>query len=796
MKASLGWLREFLPDADLDAARAADVLTAQGLEVEGIEPRGRELGGVIVAEVLGRRPHPNAEKLTLVRVRAGSREEEVVCGAPNVPEPGGKVCWAAPGAVLPGGRTIEAREVRGVLSPGMLCSEPELGVGDQGDGILILSPSAPSGADVAALLGVVDDVLEVNVTPNRPDALSHLGIARELAAHLGVPLRRPAVDEVPRTDAGPTTDVQIADPEACPRYVARFVTGVRVGPSPLGMRLRLAACGMRAISNLVDVTNYVLLETGHPLHAFDFARLAGGIVVRRARPGERITTLDGQDRALVEQDIVIADGRGAVALAGVMGGASSEVSGATRDVLLEAATFDPRSVRRTARRLGLHSEASYRFERGVDGNGVPAAAERAAALLAKLGGGAVVTAIVDRHVRPAVPRRVTLPIARLRRLTGVDHEPGLAAERLRRLGFGAEVTGDAIVAEVPTFRPDVTIAEDLIEEVLRLGEYGRPPQKERVLANAVSRPNPQAAADRARDLLAAAGLNEIVTWGFVPRAALAAIAGGDLALADGVAVANPISADYEVMRTSLLPGLADTLRRNLARGVADVRLFEVGPIVRKVAGGPPEEPTYAAGVLAGRAPGWLKPGAPLDFFDARRAVEDLLRGFGVEDAAFVAGPRAPFLHPGVSAEVRLPGGEPVGLVGEIEPRLARRLGLEQTALYFEVCVDRLAGARGPIRTVPPPRFPAVTRDVSFWIDAGVPAAEVRAAFAAAGEALLRSVAVLEDFRDVRYVPAGKKGMLWTLTYRADDRTLTDEEVDAAHARVVKSLSDRHAIQIR
>ena len=800
MKISLSWLRELVDLDGKDAGVVAAQLTQQGLEVEGIEAKGRELQGVLIAEVLGIRPHPNAEKLRLVRVRAGNREEEVVCGAPNVPPPGNRVCWAAPGARLPGGRTLDAREVRGVMSPGMLCSEPEMGLGEGSDGILILSPSAPSGADLAAHLGVADDILEVNVTANRPDALSHIGIARELSAGLGVPLRWPAIDEVPSTDAGPTADVQIVDPQACPRYLARFITGLTVGPSPAAMRVRLGYCGMRAISNLVDVTNYVLLETGHPLHAFDFARLSGGIRVRRAAAGERMTTLDGQERALIAEDVVIADERGAVALAGVMGGATSEVSNGTTDVLLEAATFDPRSIRRTAKRLGLHSEASYRFERGVDGAGVPYAANRAAALLARLGGGKLVTATVDRYPRPAAARTVKLSTRKLQRVSGVAYEAAFAAEKLNRLGMKVTTVADGLEVTVPSYRPDLGIEEDLVEEVLRMGEYARPPEHHRVLTNARPLPNPEAPADRARDLLAAAGLHEVITWAFVPRAALHTVSGEgkDRALADGILVKNPISADYEAMRTSLLPGLAAALERNLARGNADARLFEVGPIVRRATGVNTDhgEPTYAAGILAGRASGWLKPGEGLDFYDLKRLVEDLLSGFGVRDATYAAPGGAPFFHPGVSAEIYLPGGQPIGALGELHPILARRLGLEERAFYFEVCIDLLEGARAPLRSTPPPRFPAATRDISFWIDTGITAADQQASFSKPGEPLLRGLAVLEDFRDQRYVPPGKKGMLWTMTYRADDRTLTDEEVDAAHARVVKGLTDEKQIQIR
>ena len=801
MKISLNWVRELveLPaGADLEAVTRA--LTDQGLEVEGSEAKGRDLGGVLVAEVLDIKPHPNASKLRIVRVRAGGREESVVCGAPNVPPPGHRVCWAPPGARLPGGHTLEAREIRGVFSPGMLCSEPEMGLGEQADGILILSPTAESGAEVAQYLGVVDDVLEVNVTPNRPDALSHLGIARELAAHFGTRLRPIDVSTGSEPAGGITIDVRIDDPEACPRYTASFVTGLTVAPSPIAMRLRLQYCGIRAISNLVDVTNYVLLETGHPLHAFDFDKLTGPIVVRRARAGEKMATLDGADRTLLAEDVVITDGNGPVALAGVMGGQSSEVSATTKNLLLEAATFDPRSIRRTSRRLGLVSEASYRFERGVDANSISLAAQRAVSLLARLGGGRVVAGMVDRFPRPSATTTVKLRTARLQRLAGVEYPVTFARDQLVRLGIACELVPEGLVATVPTFRPDLRIEEDLIEEVLRMGEYGKPAAKDRIRSNATVQANPEAPADRARAVLASAGLHEIVTWAFVPRSALAAVSadGAQKELADGIAVQNPISADYEVMRTTLLPGLADALKRNLARGMSDAWLFEVGRVVRRAdrAGEAPIEKTHAAGVITGNRAEWLKPGEPVDFYDLKRIVEDLLRGFGVQDAQYRAPAGLSFLHPGVSARVSTKAGAEIGCLGELHPAIARRLGIEPRAFYFELDLSPLAAATAPLRAFAPPRFPAVIRDVSFWIDASLYADAQRAAFLSANEPLLRDLAVLEDFRDPKYVPAGKKGMLWTMTYRADDVTLTLPEADTAHARVVKALTDQFAIEVR
>ncbi len=799
MKISFNWLRELCElKPGVTADSVAEKLSLAGLEVESIDRRGRDLTGVVVAEVRGKRPHPSADSLSIVRLVAGGAEEEVVCGASNVPASGGKVAWAQPGATLPGGRTLDRREIRGVMSPGMICSEVELGVGEEGDGILVLSPETPVGVELARHAGLLDEVLEVNVTPNRPDALSHAGIAREVAALFETRWRLPAVDEVTQIPLpqGRGIDVEIRDPAACPRYAARIITGLKIGPSPLAMRVRLAACGVRAISNLVDVTNYVMLETGHPLHAFDLDKLRDVVQVRRANRGEKMKTLDGVERALQESDVVIADGHHAIALAGVMGGADSEVSATTTAVLLEAAVFDPRAIRRTSKRLGLHSEASHRFERGVDPAGIPHAGKRAAAMLARLGRGAVTGEGIDRYPNQQHPRRVTLSAGGLSRLAGFEIPLATAAEKLASIGITSVPEGtDQIAATVPTFRPDVAIEEDLVEEVMRLVGYDRAPARLPHGSGAPA-PSPEALADRARDALASSGLAEIVSWGFVPRGWLAALGAP---LDDGIALKNPISADYEVMRTSLLPGLIDAARRNLARSVPDVALFEVGPIVRRAADAKeaPAESTVAAAILVGRRAGWLKPDEAVDFFDAKLVARELLRALGVEAPVFVPPGQAPLFHPGVSAEIRAAAdGARIGQLGEIHPRVRRTLGLEARAFYLEVALDAIAGERRPVRSAPPPRFPASTRDVSFWIDAGVTADHQRALLTAQAEPLLRDLAVLEDYRDPRYAPAGKKGMLWTLTYRADDRTLTDAEVDAAHARIVAALKSAPSVVLR
>jgi phenylalanyl-tRNA synthetase beta chain len=486
-----------------------------------------------------------------------------------------------------------------------------------------------------------------------------------------------------------------------------------------------------------------------------------------------------------------------------MGGATSEVSATTTNVLLEAATFDPRSIRKTAKRLGIPSEASYRYERGVDANGIAYASARAAALMAKLGGGSVVTKVVDKFPQPPVAKKVLLSLARLQRVSGSDYALDFVREQLTRLGMECTSSADGLAVTVPTYRTDVSIAEDLVEEILRMGEFSKPARKERIATNATEMQSPEEPADRARLLLAGAGLSEIVTWAFVPKAALATISGEGkvVEIGNGIVVRNPISADYEVMRTSLLPGLADALKRNLARGLASASLFEVGPIVRRPGNSSdaPIERPHAAGILAGHQAGWLKPGEPLDFYDLKRVVEILLRGFGIATAEFEPAAAAPYFHPGVSAQIRSKQGAVLGALGELHPAIARKLGIDPNdakAFFFEIEIAELAASPATLRAGAPPRFPAVTRDVSFWIDVATTAAAQRAAFLSADELLLCDVAVLEDFRDPKYAPAGKKGVLWSMTYRAADRTLTDADADEAHRRVVGALSSRFPIQIR
>lgn len=832
MKISVAWLRELVDlPAEIGWQEIARRLTFAGLEVESATHVGAGLSGAIVAEVRGRRPHPKADKLTLVDVFDGQTITQVVCGAPNVPAPvegeDGRpgppvyVVWARPGARLPNGLVLSTREVRGVPSPGMLCAEDELGLSTDHGGILVLDEDdgLAVGSDFASGAGLPDTVLELNVTPNRSDCLGHVGVAREVAAlfpeaRLTLPAPDLSAFTAPRGEA---FSVEILEAEGCPRYTARALYGVRVRRSPLWLRLRLLRLGVRAISNVVDATNLTMLEWGQPLHAFDLRRLRGRIVVRRASEGEVLLTLDGNARALHGDDLLIADGvepGTGVAIAGVMGGRESEVSEATTDLLLESAYFHPSWVRRTARRLRLHSEASHRFERGVDPTiGVAAASLRCAQLILQLGGGTVDPVLHDACPRPIVPAVVTLRPARTRLLLGRDMPADEQAALLRALGMEVETaTGeDALQVRVPTARGDLTREADLIEEIARLSGYEGIPARlppltlQAAEAQAGAR-RPELVADRARDLCVALGLGEIMTFSFgsPERMRLLGCPETDRR-ARPLLLHNPLREELSALRTQLLPGLLEALRTHLSRGQRDVRLFEVGEVFLRAGRGPeagdlPDERTRVAGVLAGCRDHWLKEqkGDELDFFDLRGLVEELCGGLGLGAWTLRAAEpgEAPWLHPGVSAVLLDGAGTVVGELGEVHPDLRGRMEIEARAFAFELDLPQALAEEAAYAYQALPRFPGTSRDLSFFVAAQVPAGDLLALLRQTGEGLLTDVQVLEDYREAGRVPTGQKGMLLSLTYRSPERTLTDEEVQRAHDAVVAYLRKQVHVELR
>ena len=792
MRVSLAWLREWV-EVPEGAEALAERLTMAGLEVEAVEPAAPAFSGVVVAEVLEVAPHPDADRLRVCRVAAGGEPLQVVCGAPNV-RPGLRAPLATVGAALPDGTRIRRARLRGVESHGMLCSARELGLADDAEGLWELPAEAPVGEDLRRWLDLDDRVLEVALTPNRADCLSVRGIARETAALHGVPLGGPRWEPVAaaREDRLP---VAVEAPEACPRYLGRVVRGVDpAARTPLWMAERLRRAGLRSLGPLVDVTNYVLLELGQPLHAFDLARLRGGITVRLARAGERITLLDGREAALEPDTLVIADAAGPVALAGIMGGAGSAVGPGTRDVFLECAFFAPGAIAGRARRHGLHTESSHRFERGVDPAMQREALERATGLLLEIAGGepGPVTEVVSEAHLPRRPAIAFRP-QRARRLLGAELADGEMRAILERLGLACEAPGEgAWRVTPPSWRFDLAIEADLVEEVARLHGYGRLPETP-LGGSPVMPPVPEDRLDegRIRALLADRGYHEAVTYSFVPEALQRRLDPET----EPVRLQNPLSAELAVMRTTAWAGLLQALQRNLARQQERVRLFELSMRFSKQGSEVKQEKTLA--ILAA-GPAWpeqwgLDSRRPVDFHDVKGDLEALAAATGEPGAFALEAAAHPALHPGQSARV-LRDGEPVGWIGALHPEVARALDIGVPVVLLEVALEAVRRARVP-RFEPLSPFPAVRRDLAVVVDEAVPAARIADAVRAAAGPLLRDLRIFDVYTGPG-VEAGRKSVSLGLIFQESSRTLTDEEINDVVARVVARLEEAVGATLR
>ncbi len=802
MKASFAWLKQLVPHLPDDPRALADRLTAAGIEVEGITAYGQGTETCVLAWVVSTRPHPTKSGLRLVTVDRGEGSQEIVCGAPNVPEPGGVVVLAPLGAHLPAkNMTIGRRDIGGIVSEGMLCSESELGLSDESAGILVLPPGfAPPGTRLNdAIPETRDSIFEIGLTPNRPDGLGHIGLAREAAALLGVPWTRPDPEAPVRQRDGSAVDavsIAIAARDRCAHYGASVVESVTIGASPSGIRYRLAALGVRSISTAVDVTNLVMLEFGHPLHAFDLDKVRGAaLIVRRATEGEQLITLDGVTRALAADDLVIADAEGPIALAGVMGGASSEISASTTRVLLECATFDPRSVRRTARRHGLHSESSHRFERGIDHSDSRDCLAQATALTVRLCGGTALrdAAFAEGDAPAAV--RVTLRAGAARRVLGIDITPAESKGTLERLGLRVVAESDeALTLEVPAHRPDLTREIDLVEELVRV--RGMDTVAAELPSVRPTRPwgGREALLRRVRGAGVALGLSEALTFGFTSRASLAAMGAPEPA----VALQNPLTSELDVMRTSLLPGLFEAASRARRHGEGSLALFTTG-VVFLSGEGPnalPREPAMFAAVLAGEAPARLAKPRPRDVWDATGLALELVARLTREAPELLADPNAaPYLHPRGAASIHVHNTR-VGVLGPIHPNVAEALDVDPRALIVEIDLDAIAavGTRVP-HYAPIPRFPASARDIALVVRDDVAAGLVLGAVREAAGPLAEGVSLFDRFTG-QHVPEGHVSLALRIVYRATDRTLTDAEVDQSHARVVAAIADRFSATLR
>lgn len=797
MRVSYNWLKEYV-DVPVSPRELADRFDLTGTAVESLISTGDAFDGIVVGHIVAKERHPDADTLWVTTVDVGAEEPlQIVCGAQNF-EAGDKVPVATVGTVMPGGLQIKKAKLRGVVSCGMNCSAAELGIDGDASGLLILPEDAPVGMPFADYRGLSDTVLELEITPNRPDCLSVVGVAREVGAIWDLDVRVPARSLVESSEpVSSLVTVDVEDPALCPRYSARVIRGVRVGPSPDWLAERVVSAGARSVNNVVDVTNYILFELGQPLHAFDLDRLsrdeAGivGIRVRAAHAGERIVTLDGETRSLTDDMVVIADASGPVALAGVMGGLETEVTETTVDVLLESATFSTAHTSRTSRNLGLVSESSMRFERGVDPRTTTVNLDAAAALLAEVTGGTVCQGVVDVYPAPVEPATVMLRLSRLEALVG-ERIPLVDVIRiLTRLGCSVATEEAVLAVTVPTFRPDLTREADIVEEVLRIWGMERvvptlPAGRGRIGGLSVE----QRRVARIGATLRAAGLNETMTYSFTAPDALDRLGMARDAADLPVELINPMSGEQSVMRRTLVVGLLDGVAYNLSRGVHDVHLYEVGMVFSGVAGRKlPRESRMVAGVMAGgwTQAGWNDPARALDFFDGKGVLETLFVDLGIEKVSYRAADLA-WLQPGRSAEVVV-AGTVVGWVGEVHPSSLARFDIDVPVVAFELScapIVKLTREVKPYTEVP--RFPAVELDVAFVVPEDVTALTIERAIRSAGGALLDSVRLFDVFRG-ESVGAGHKSVAFQLAYRATDRTLSADEVSAVHERLVKKVGN-------
>ncbi|GIW08939.1 MAG: phenylalanine--tRNA ligase beta subunit [Dehalococcoidia bacterium] len=791
MKVSLNWLREYVR-LTLPAEELAHKLTMAGDEVESIQRIGSDWDGVVVAEVVRIDPHPNADRLVLVTVDLGGRQQTIVTGAPNLAV-GQRVPFAPVGTPLIDGatgerKTLKLAKIRGIESAGMVCSAKELGLGDDHSGILILPADAPVGAPLADVLG--DTIFDLKTTPNRPDLLSMLGVAWEVSALTGQPVQPPPFDHpVSQPPIAERVTVRIEDPDLCGRYSAALVRGVRIGQSPEWLQKRLQAAGMRPINTVVDVTNYVMLELGQPMHAFDAATIAHNtIVVRRARDGERLTTLDGVARELDRSMLVIADPDRAIALAGVMGGIDTEVTEQTTDVLLESANFHNYTIRRTANRLRMRSEASLRFEKGISPELTIPALQRACRLLAEIAGGQIAAGFVDEYPgrAPVEPRPLTS--ADVERVLGITWPLERIESIFRSLGAEVRRDGERLLITPPYWRRDLNLTEDLVEEIARIIGYDELPATHLRGEIPATPPDPLlVTSERLRDLMVAAGLQEVITYPLVSREFLNRAGPAP----EPIALLNPMTMDQSVLRTSLRPSLLKTLAENVRRQEDGLAIFEVGSIYLPRESDLPDEPPLLAFALTGPRgrSSWLGTNEPYDFFDGKGIVEAIAERLRV--ALDFTRSTDPFYHPGRAAEVRREG-DVIGTLGEVAPDICAAFDLAGRVVYGELYVRALVNETLPVYQ-PVSRYPDVVQDVALVVDEAVEAEKIRAALASGR--FVQEVRLFDVYRG-EPLPAGKKSLAFTLRFRAPDRTLTEDEVSRIRNGLVERLARQFGASLR
>jgi phenylalanyl-tRNA synthetase beta chain len=794
MLVSLSWLKEFV-DIDEDAKTIAEGLTMSGSKVEGVKSYGKEISNVVVGQILSLDKHPNADKLWVGVVDIGSEKLQIVTGAENI-KVGDYIPVALNGATLPGGVKIKRSKLRGIESQGMMCSAEELGLDEsllpeyQRNGIFILPP-LPLGMDINEALQLKDDVLEFEITPNRPDCLSVVGIARETAATFRKPFKMPEIKVTEIEEPNPAK-VTIEAPDLCYRYVARVVKNVKIGPSPIWMQVRLLKAGIRPINNVVDVTNYVMLELGQPLHAFDLDKVKNRhIIVRRAKDGERLITLDGKERILDSSMLVIADEEKAIGLAGVMGGENTEITDSTVNILIESANFKGSNIRHTSRKLGLRSEASARFEKGLDPEITVLACERAAQLMEKYCGGEVLKGIIDEYPKPMERTVLTVRPDRINKFLGTNLAVSEMVEILKSLEFEVIEKGEELEVKVPHFRRDVTMEADIAEEIARL--YGYNNIEDSLMKNAQttlgSLTKTQELEEKVRDVLLACGLNEIVTMSFMGERDLDKInVPKDSVLRKAVRIINPLGEEQSLMRTTLLPFMLNVAYTNYSRKVDEFKAFEIArvfiPKQLPLKELPEEIKTISIGMY----------GEEVDFYTIKGVVEELLEVMGIYEVEYVRADE-PSYHPGRSAKILFKR-EELGVFGEVHPDVLENYDLPIRVYAGELNLDKIIGfAVVDKKYKPLPKYPAVERDIAVLVDEDLFVAAVEKVIKETGGEVIERTALFDVYKGPN-IPEGKKSVAFSIWYRSSEKTLTDEEVNEIHARIVKALEEKLGAKLR
>ncbi|MCK5825966.1 MAG: phenylalanine--tRNA ligase subunit beta [Desulfuromusa sp.] len=802
MIVTYNWLKEFV-DFDFTPQELCDRLTMAGLEVDALVNIGGDLDSVIVAQLDSVDAHPDADRLTVCQVNTGTDVVQVVCGATNH-RTGDLIALAQPGSVLPGDFKIKKSKIRGQVSLGMLCSEVELALAEDSPGIMILPPDLPLGQPVFAALGLKDYQIEIGLTPNRPDCLSVVGVAREVAALSGTELKIPVPQLCETAESiNESTSVTIENQEGCPRYAARIIKGVKIGPSPDWMVHRLEAVGMRSINNVVDVTNYVMLELGHPLHAFDFRYLLDSkIVVRSAHEGDKFTTLDDQTHSLCTEDLMICDGQHPVAMAGVMGGLDSEVKDDTEMILLEAAYFKPTMIRRTSKRHGLHTESSHRFERGADIDMIPIALDRAASLIAGLSAGQILSGMVDVYPQHLDPVSIEISVQKTKDLLDIPVDRETIQTLLKSVGLPAKpgASADSLQIKVPSFRPDLEREVDLIEEVARLYGYDRVPVTMPVgTVDAKMPPLRQKLQKTLQQGMVAAGFSEAINYSFVASDSIGKIGiPADDRRSVHVRVLNPLSEDQAVMRTSLVPSLLETVSSNLNYRSSDLRLFELRPVFITTGESDTcvEQLSLTAVISGQREPeGWSQTAAAVDFYDLKGVVEEVLATSGILNITFESGSSQPYLHPGKSCRL-LAGQQQLGFLGEVHPEVLSSFNIDQPVYLFELDVEAIIALTDEhVQFKALSRFPDVLRDSALLLDESVTAAQVME-IVTRGKNKFFENAVIFDLYTGKGIPVGKKSLAIRVRYRDLEKTLTEAEVNKSHDKLIRSLCHQLNAEIR